>query len=76
VLFRSLNAGKPLFPFQLIGSLAAPNDVSSVCSDCKGEGKIIPETAKCRECKGNKFIKVTETINLNIRKGVKNNEII
>ena len=49
---------------------------SSVCSDCKGEGKIIPESAKCRECKGNKFIKVTETINLNIRKGVKNNEII
>ena len=49
---------------------------SSKCSNCNGEGKIIPESAKCRECKGVKFVKAVENINLNIRKGVKHNEII
>ena len=48
----------------------------SVCSHCKGEGRIIPDEAKCKECIGNKFIKKTENIDLHIKKGIKNNEII
>ena len=49
---------------------------STPCSNCRGEGKIIPNNAKCKECTGNKFIKKTENIELDIRKGIKNNEII
>ena len=48
----------------------------SGCLNCKGEGKIIPDEAKCELCYGNKFIKHIEHIELNIRKGIKDNEII
>ena len=49
---------------------------SSMCSNCKGDGKIIPESAKCQECKGDKFIKMNENVAVNIRKGIKNNDVI
>lgn len=38
------------------------------CSRCQGEGKVIKK--KCRECGGRKFLNQTETIELNIPRGI------
>ncbi|CAJ0895076.1 15149_t:CDS:2, partial [Entrophospora sp. SA101] len=38
------------------------------CSRCQGEGKMIKK--KCRECSGKKFLTQTETIELNIPRGI------
>tara|TARA_B110000971_G_C19994286_1_gene493514 strand:+ start:225 stop:1463 length:1239 start_codon:yes stop_codon:yes gene_type:complete len=46
------------------------------CANCKGEGVVIPPEAKCTICQSTKYIKKIEAITLNIRKGIKNNEVI
>lgn len=50
--------------------------MQSTCSKCNGEGKILPERAKCKNCKGNKVVKQKEVIDLHISPGMMNGEKI
>lgn len=47
---------------------------ATTCSKCNGKGKIIEEF--CENCKGSGNIKVTKKIEINIPKGIDNNQII
>lgn len=38
----------------------------TVCTECKGDGKTIPEEYKCVECKGNRIIKEEKVIGITI----------
>ena len=46
----------------------------SNCEDCEGRGKSIK--VKCSECKGNRIVNKSKTINLPIHKGIKQGEKI
>lgn len=46
------------------------------CNSCGGKGKIINENSKCEVCVGNKFIRGTEIISFEIKKGSKNGDYV
>jgi molecular chaperone DnaJ len=48
----------------VLGAIRTQTD----CPHCQGEGKIIKE--RCKNCKGKKFSLQTETIEINIPRGV------
>jgi molecular chaperone DnaJ len=48
----------------VLGAIRTQTD----CPHCQGEGKIIKE--KCKSCKGKKFFSQTETIEINIPRGI------
>jgi len=51
----------------------APGFLSSTrghCNDCKGEGMKIDKADICKECKGNKMISDTKTIDVPIEQGI------
>jgi len=48
----------------------------TVCPDCKGAGEIIPDSARCKECKGKKTVQVTKILELHIDPGMKNGQRI
>jgi DnaJ family protein A protein 2 len=39
------------------------------CSTCKGEGRVIKDVDKCVECKGERAVKVNETLSIYVEKG-------
>lgn len=39
------------------------------CTECNGEGFVIKEKDKCKDCKGQKVVKATKTIQVDIDKG-------
>lgn len=44
----------------------------SHCDTCGGEGTVIPEGKKCKQCKTQKIIRDKETLEINLDKGVPN----
>ena len=46
------------------------------CSSCKGKGKFIKNEDKCGTCHGGKITNNKHTLDVNIRKGIQNNEQI
>ncbi|KAF0726909.1 hypothetical protein Ae201684_014902 [Aphanomyces euteiches] len=50
--------------------------VQSVCSDCRGQGKTIRESDKCKVCKGNKVTKERKVLEVHIEKGMRNGQRI
>ena len=50
--------------------------VQTPCPDCAGEGKVIPDSAKCTVCKGLKFSQETKVISIFIEKGMKEGQKI
>lgn len=45
--------------------------MQSGCGACKGSGKIMNESDKCKACKGNKVYKDRKVLEVNIEKGMK-----
>lgn len=45
--------------------------MQSVCSDCRGAGKTIKESDKCKPCKGKKVKKERKVLEVHIEKGMK-----
>lgn len=39
------------------------------CSACNGEGRVIKEKDRCAECKGERAVKVSKTLNIYVEKG-------
>jgi len=50
--------------------------LQSTCSACNGEGKTIKEKDKCKDCRGSKVTKERKVLEVNIEKGMKNNQKI
>ncbi|EQC39455.1 hypothetical protein SDRG_03657 [Saprolegnia diclina VS20] len=50
--------------------------VQSVCPDCRGQGKTIRETDRCKACKGNKVSKERKVLEVHIEKGMRNGQRI
>ncbi|OQS04698.1 hypothetical protein THRCLA_03085 [Thraustotheca clavata] len=50
--------------------------VQSVCPDCRGQGKTIRESDRCKACKGNKVTKERKVLEVHIEKGMRNNQRI
>jgi len=50
--------------------------MQSVCSDCRGQGKIIRESDRCKFCKGKKTTKERKVLEVHIEKGMKNGQKI
>lgn len=50
--------------------------VQSVCSDCRGQGKSIREADRCKACKGNKVTKERKVLEVHIEKGMRNGQRI
>ncbi|KAH9153850.1 hypothetical protein AeRB84_003983 [Aphanomyces euteiches] len=50
--------------------------VQSVCPDCRGQGKTIRESDKCKVCKGNKVTKERKVLEVHIEKGMRNGQRI
>ncbi|KAK0410663.1 hypothetical protein QR680_005260 [Steinernema hermaphroditum] len=48
----------------------------TTCDVCHGEGTMVPEKDKCKACSGNKTIQTKKVLEVNIRRGVNNNEKI
>lgn len=48
----------------------------TICDNCNGEGIYISDLDKCVECKGKKIVKSKKILNVNIGKGMKNNQKI
>lgn len=46
--------------------------MQSGCGACKGSGKIMNESDKCKSCKGNKVYKDRKVLEVHIEKGMKN----
>ncbi len=46
------------------------------CESCGGKGKFISQQDQCQVCSGNKYIKGTEIISFNIKKGSKNGDYV
>lgn len=42
------------------------------CRKCQGEGTVIPDGKRCKKCKGDKVIKIKDTLEVNIDRGVMN----
>ncbi|KAF0700507.1 Aste57867_8968 [Aphanomyces stellatus] len=50
--------------------------VQSVCPDCRGQGKSIRESDRCKVCKGNKVTKERKVLEVHIEKGMRNGQRI
>lgn len=50
--------------------------IQSVCNSCKGAGKTMSEKDKCKTCKGKKVNKDRKILEVNVEKGMKNNQKI
>lgn len=50
--------------------------VQSRCSECHGNGEIIPENDRCDSCKGSKIKEQEKQINIEIDKGMRNGQKI
>ncbi|EQC33778.1 DnaJ like subfamily A member 2 [Saprolegnia diclina VS20] len=50
--------------------------VQSVCPDCRGQGKTIRESDRCKGCKGNKVSKERKVLEVHIEKGMRNGQRI
>jgi len=50
--------------------------MQSPCSDCKGEGEIIPEKDRCNDCHGEKTVSVNKILEVAIDKGMKHGDKI
>ncbi|KAK9479496.1 hypothetical protein V1514DRAFT_328082 [Lipomyces japonicus] len=48
----------------------------SVCQDCRGEGEIVKDKDRCKECKGKKTINEKKILEVNIDKGMSHNQKI
>jgi len=42
------------------------------CRKCQGEGTVIPDGKRCKKCKGDKVIKIKDTLEVNIDRGAMN----
>ncbi|VFR02372.1 unnamed protein product [Cuscuta campestris] len=51
-----------------------PFTVQSTCPQCRGSGKIV--SSFCKTCKGNRVVRGTKTVKLDIMPGVDNDEIL
>ncbi|EPS64951.1 hypothetical protein M569_09827, partial [Genlisea aurea] len=58
----------------MIISQNGPFTLQTTCPTCKGAGKIVSNF--CKSCRGNRVVKGTKTVTLNIMAGVDNNETI
>lgn len=47
----------------------------SVCSDCHGEGEIIPAKDRCKKCEGKKVVREDKRIEVHIDKGFQDDTI-
>lgn len=50
--------------------------MQSVCPDCRGAGKTIRDSDRCKGCKGKKVSKERKVLEVHIEKGMKNNQKI
>uniref|UniRef100_A0A7S0T5D9 Uncharacterized protein n=1 Tax=Erythrolobus madagascarensis TaxID=708628 RepID=A0A7S0T5D9_9RHOD len=50
--------------------------VQSVCSSCQGAGEIIPESARCTNCKGQKVVKERKVLEVFIDPGMQDGQRI
>ena len=48
----------------------------TVCSECRGKGETIPEKDKCGKCKGKKVLQEVQILEVEIAKGMQNQEKI
>lgn len=46
------------------------------CPDCGGQGKTMREQDKCRDCRGQKVVKERKVLEVNLEKGMKNQQKI
>lgn len=44
------------------------------CDECNGEGEIIPPGKRCKECKGEKTLKVKKTLEVHVEKGMRHGQ--
>jgi len=47
-----------------------------VCPSCKGEGEVVKDKDRCAECNGEKVIKERKVLEVNVDKGMQNNQKI
>ncbi|GAB9469555.1 hypothetical protein Gpo141_00006831 [Globisporangium polare] len=50
--------------------------MQSVCPDCRGQGKSIRESDRCKHCKGKKVTKERKVLEVHIEKGMRNGQRI
>ncbi|CAI5728230.1 unnamed protein product [Hyaloperonospora brassicae] len=50
--------------------------MQSVCPDCRGQGKSIRESDRCKACKGKKVTKERKVLEVHIEKGMRNGQRI
>jgi len=50
--------------------------MQSACGDCNGKGEIVPRGMRCVKCKGQKVLPTTQTLDVNINRGMSNGEKI
>eukprot|EP01133_Synstelium_polycarpum_P015194 gene15194-17980_t len=50
--------------------------IKQQCGTCRGEGQVIREKDRCGKCKGNKSVMEKKTLEVNIDKGMKNQQKI
>lgn len=48
--------------------------MQAVCPDCKGEGSVIKEKDRCKDCGGKKVVQEKKTLEVQIDKGMKHNQ--
>jgi len=48
----------------------------TVCPSCKGEGEVVKDKDRCAECNGDKVIKERKILEVNVDKGMQNNQKI
>lgn len=48
----------------------------SVCPDCRGEGEVISEKDRCRECQGKKVTQESKILEVHVEKGMSHNQKI
>ena len=50
--------------------------MQSVCSDCDGEGEVINEKDRCKNCEGRKVMKEVKILEVHLDKGMKHGQRI
>jgi DnaJ-class molecular chaperone len=50
--------------------------MQAICRECSGEGEIINEKDRCKQCAGKKTIKQKKTFEVNIDKGMQDGQKI
>jgi len=48
----------------------------TTCDVCSGEGNMVADKDKCKSCNGNKTTQIRKVLEVNVRRGAKNNEKI